>query len=112
MLSIVSGIIVSGGVDLLNIIIIIVLAVLFIGGVLFLGPYLLRFTIRLLCKQDCGLAARQKSNRLAIGLGMMPRGEVGLIFTAIGKSLGVINDALFSAAMLTVIVATLISHPC
>jgi Kef-type K+ transport system membrane component KefB len=85
---------------------------MFIGGVLFLGPYLLRFTIRLLCKQDCGLAARQKSNRLAIGLGMMPRGEVGLIFTAIGKSLGVINDALFSAAMLTVIVATLISHPC
>jgi hypothetical protein len=26
---------------------------------------------------------------------MMPRGEVGLIFAAIGKSLGVLDDALF-----------------
>jgi len=38
MLSIVSGIIVSWKVELLNIVVIIVLAVLFIGGVLFLGP--------------------------------------------------------------------------
>jgi Kef-type K+ transport system membrane component KefB len=42
---------------------------------------------------------------------MMPRGEVGLVFAAIGKSLGVINDALFSAAVLKVIVTTLISPP-
>ncbi len=42
---------------------------------------------------------------------MMPRGEVGLIFAAIGKSLGVINDALFSAIVLTVIVTTLLSPP-
>jgi Kef-type K+ transport system membrane component KefB len=42
---------------------------------------------------------------------MMPRGEVGLIFAAIGKSLGVINDALFSAVVLTVIVTTLLSPP-
>ena len=52
MLAIVSGIVVSGGVNLLNILAIVVLAVLCLAGVLFLGPYLLRFTIRLLCHLD------------------------------------------------------------
>jgi Kef-type K+ transport system membrane component KefB len=42
---------------------------------------------------------------------MLPRGEVGLIFASIGKSLGVISDALFSAVVLMVIVTTLITPP-
>ena len=42
---------------------------------------------------------------------MMPRGEVGLIFVAIGKGLDVINDALFSAVVLMVIVTTLLAPP-
>ena len=42
---------------------------------------------------------------------MLPRGEVGLIFAAIGKSLGVIDDELFSAIVLMVIITTLISPP-
>jgi Kef-type K+ transport system membrane component KefB len=50
-------------------------------------------------------------NRLAIGIGMMPRGEVGLIFASMGASLGVIDDALFSAVVLMVIVTTLIAPP-
>ncbi|MGD2052494.1 MAG: cation:proton antiporter [Gammaproteobacteria bacterium] len=50
-------------------------------------------------------------NRWAIGIGMMPRGEVGLIFAAIGKSLGVMSDELFSAVVLMIIVTTLISPP-
>jgi Kef-type K+ transport system membrane component KefB len=62
-------------------------------------------------KLVCGYAARKGVNRLSVGLGMMPRGEVGLIFVAIGKSLGVINDALFSAIVLMVIITTLISPP-
>ncbi len=58
-----------------------------------------------------GFGAKRSSNRLAIGLGMMPRGEVGLIFAAIGKSLGVLNDELFSAIVLMVIFTTLIAPP-
>lgn len=58
-----------------------------------------------------GIGASRKANRLAIGFGMMPRGEVGLIFAAIGKSLGVISDELFSAIVLMVIVTTLIAPP-
>jgi Kef-type K+ transport system membrane component KefB len=42
---------------------------------------------------------------------MMPRGEVGLVFASIGKSLGVFSDELFSALVLMVIVTTLLTPP-
>ena len=58
-----------------------------------------------------GFGAFGVKNRVAIGIGMMPRGEVGLIFAAIGKSLGVLDDALFSAVVLMVVVTTLLSPP-
>ena len=45
------------------------------------------------------------------GVGMLPRGEVGLVFAAIGRALGVLDDALFSAIVLMVIVTTLIAPP-
>ncbi len=60
-------------------------------------------------KQVCGLVVSKKYSRLVIGLGMIPRGEVGLIFAAIGKGLGVVNDAVFSAIVIMVIVTTLIT---
>jgi Kef-type K+ transport system membrane component KefB len=62
-------------------------------------------------KVFAGFGAARGSNRWAIGFGMLPRGEVGLIFAAIGKSLGVIDDALFSAIVLMVILTTLIAPP-
>ena len=58
-----------------------------------------------------GLGASRENNRWAVGIGMLPRGEVGLIFAAIGKSLGVIDDALFSAIVLMVILTTLLAPP-
>ena len=58
-----------------------------------------------------GLGALSPGNRFAIGAGMLPRGEVGLIFAAIGKELGVVNDALFSSLVLVVIVTTLLGPP-
>jgi Kef-type K+ transport system membrane component KefB len=42
---------------------------------------------------------------------MLPRGEVGLVFAAIGRTLGVIDDAMFSGIVLMVIVTTLIAPP-
>lgn len=61
----------------------------------------------ILGKQVCGLVVKKSYSRLVIGLGMIPRGEVGLIFAAIGKGLGVVNDAVFSAIVIMVIVTTL-----
>jgi Kef-type K+ transport system membrane component KefB len=63
-------------------------------------------------KQICGLGVLEKGlDRLTIGVGMIPRGEVGLIFAAMGKSLKVIDDATFSAVVIMVIVTTLITPP-
>jgi len=63
-------------------------------------------------KQVCGLGALQKGlDRVTIGVGMIPRGEVGLIFAGIGKSLNVIDDATFSAVVIMVIVTTLVTPP-
>jgi Kef-type K+ transport system membrane component KefB len=56
-----------------------------------------------------GYVAGRGLNHLAIGLGMMPRGEVGLIFASIGKALGVINSQLFSAIVLMVVITTVIA---
>jgi Kef-type K+ transport system membrane component KefB len=217
MLAIVSGIVVSGSIQLLPVLSIILLAILFLGGALYLGPYLIRSVARLLCRLDlveakmftsylfvmvlawlanlvglativgaftaglilsesyfrfcsltddshvsikslimplevilvpiffilmgiqvkletfldpevltmaaglllaailgkiaAGLGARKTRKRITVGVGMMPRGEVGLIFAAIGKGLGVISDALFSAVVLMVIVTTLLAPP-
>jgi Kef-type K+ transport system membrane component KefB len=78
-------------------------------GVIMLAAGLLAAAI--VGKLVSGFGAFGSSNRWAIGIGMMPRGEVGLIFAAIGKSLGVLNDALFSAVVLMVVVTTLVSPP-
>jgi len=58
-----------------------------------------------------GLGAGKPVNKLVVGIGMLPRGEVGLVFAAIGRTLGVIDDALFSAIVLMVIVTTLAAPP-
>lgn len=48
---------------------------------------------------------------VSVGIGMIPRGEVGLIFASIGRALGVVNDAVFSAVILMVLVTTLLAPP-
>ncbi|MDX1506753.1 MAG: cation:proton antiporter [Woeseiaceae bacterium] len=62
-------------------------------------------------KLASGLGARGPVDRLTIGLGMLPRGEVGLVFAAIGQSLGVIGDSTFAAIVLMVFVTTLVAPP-
>jgi Kef-type K+ transport system membrane component KefB len=52
-----------------------------------------------------------KVNKLIVGFGMVPRGEVGLIFAAIGRGLGVVNDQVFSIIVIMVILTTLITPP-
>lgn len=65
----------------------------------------------ILGKLVSGLGASRKDDCLFIGIGMLPRGEVGLVFASIGRSLGVISDELFSAVILMVIITTLITPP-
>ncbi len=56
-----------------------------------------------------GIGAGKGIDKISVGIGMIPRGEVGLIFASIGKGLGVITDAVFSAIVFMVIATTLIT---
>jgi Kef-type K+ transport system membrane component KefB len=73
-------------------------------------------------KQVCSLAVAERGlNRLAIGLGMIPRGEVGLIFAGLGATLmlpnaegvkeRVIGSSTFGVIVIMVIVTTLVTPP-
>ncbi len=50
-------------------------------------------------------------NRLAIGVGMIPRGEVGLVFAGIGSASGIIDKPLAAAMIIMVIVTTFLAPP-
>ncbi|HEV2882660.1 MAG TPA: cation:proton antiporter [Pyrinomonadaceae bacterium] len=78
--------------------------------------------VAIIGKLVCSLGVIDRGvNRLAVGLGMIPRGEVGLIFAGIGATLmlpnaagasePVINSATFAAVVIMVIVTTLITPP-
>lgn len=63
-------------------------------------------------KQACAWGATGKGiDRMSIGVGMIPRGEVGLIFASIGRSLKVVDGPTFSAIVIMVIVTTLVTPP-
>lgn len=68
-------------------------------------------------KQACALAVLEKGvNRLAVGVGMIPRGEVGLIFAAVGAKLFINGEAVvtpntYSAIIIMVIITTMITPP-
>ena len=71
----------------------------------------------ILGKQVCSLGVLGgAADRLTVGIGMIPRGEVGLIFANIGLSLAVageriVDGAEFSAIVVMVIVTTLVTPP-
>jgi Kef-type K+ transport system membrane component KefB len=55
-------------------------------------------------------------DRLSIGIGMIPRGEVGLIFANIGLGLHIggeriVDQGVFSAVVIMVIVTTMVTPP-
>ncbi|HSJ09939.1 MAG TPA: cation:proton antiporter [Longimicrobiales bacterium] len=52
-----------------------------------------------------------KGRKAVIGVGMMPRGEVGLIFAQMGLTTGALTSGLFSALTLMVMVTTFLAPP-
>jgi Kef-type K+ transport system membrane component KefB len=70
----------------------------------------------ILGKLACGLAVPRGMSWLTVGLGMMPRGEVGLIFAAMGARLvlggqPVVQPSTYAAAVLMVVVTTVLAPP-
>jgi Kef-type K+ transport system membrane component KefB len=68
-------------------------------------------------KQVCSLGVLEKGiNRWAVGFGMIPRGEVGLIFASIGAALvlggeRIIDATTYSAVIIMVLLTTLVTPP-
>ena len=71
----------------------------------------------ILGKMICALGVVEKGlDRISVAVGMVPRGEVGLIFAGIGAALilrgqPVISVPVFSAVVIMVIVTTLMTPP-
>src|SRR6266478_8426739 len=68
-------------------------------------------------KQICALGVLERGvDRLAIGVGMIPRGEVGLIFAGLGSTLmlqgrPILSPTTFSALVLMIMLTTFITPP-
>lgn len=72
---------------------------------------LLLFIAAVAGKVVSGYVVFDKLNKLVIGVGMIPRGEVGLIFAAYGLSHQIISQQLYVAILLVVILTTFITPP-
>lgn len=78
--------------------------VLVVGGILTI--------IAIVSKVVAGYSVRDPEvDSLAIGVGMVPRGEVGLIFASIGLSQAVLSGAVYSAILIMVILSTFLVPP-
>jgi Kef-type K+ transport system membrane component KefB len=79
-------------------------------GFLFIG--ILLTAVAILGKALAGFAAFGKGIRkTVVGIGMIPRGEVGLIFATIGLSSGLLSSGLFSSVAMMVMVTTFVTPP-
>ena len=50
-----------------------------------------------------------KWNSIVVGLGMSPRGEVGIVVSALGLSLGLISNDIYAVLLAAVILTTLVA---
>lgn len=73
---------------------------------------LVLFVVAVIGKFISGFAVFKKGiNKSVIGVGMIPRGEVGLIFAQVGLTYGIFNSQLFSAVTVMVMLTTFIAPP-
>lgn len=61
----------------------------------------------------CGLGAWSLGRRkaLIVGVGMMPRGEVGIIVASLGKQAGVFNDTVYALIIAMSLITSIIAPP-
>lgn len=68
--------------------------------------------LAILGKVAAGFAAPwARFRRLAVGIGMVPRGEVGLIFADVGRRSGLLTDDAFGVVLLMVMGTTFVAPP-
>ncbi len=70
------------------------------------------FIVAVVGKLVSGFAVFQKGiKKSVVGVGMIPRGEVGLIFAQVGLTYGIFTSELFSAVTVMVMLTTFIAPP-
>lgn len=72
---------------------------------------LVLLVIAIIGKVVAGLVVPGKIGRWMIGFGMLPRGEVGLLFANIGLAGKIIDDGLYAAIVLVVLATTFVTPP-
>ena len=73
------------------------------------GFSLVLFAVALVTKLVSGFFIREPfSRRLAVGLAMVPRGEVGLIFAGVGRSAEIFTPEVYAALILVIALTTLL----
>ena len=80
----------------------------------FRSPAVLLFALGLtvaavLGKLGAGLVVGKRGDGFSVGIGMIPRGEVSLVFASLGLSLGVIDASIYSSLVVVVILTTLVT---
>jgi Kef-type K+ transport system membrane component KefB len=76
------------------------------------GIAMLLAVVAIVSKLVAGLAVYQRGvRRWPVGVGMVPRGEVGLIFAGAGLAAGVIGQDLYSALVVVVMLTTFAAPP-
>jgi Kef-type K+ transport system membrane component KefB len=76
------------------------------------GVAMLLTAVAVVSKLAAGLAVYQRGvRRWPVGVGMVPRGEVGLIFAGTGLAAGVIAGDLYSALVVVVMLTTFVTPP-
>jgi Kef-type K+ transport system membrane component KefB len=76
---------------------------------LIMAAFLLVVAIATKIASGWSYVSQEKTNRLVVGLGMMPRGEVGLIFLGLGTQAGLLDKPLEAAILLMVIGTTFLA---
>jgi Kef-type K+ transport system membrane component KefB len=68
--------------------------------------------IAIIGKVSAGIGAiGAKANKLAIGIGMIPRGGVALILAAFGLSTGLITNSIYSAVVVVIMITAMLVPP-
>jgi len=80
--------------------------VLFLAAIITLAAIASKFL-------GCFIGARKMGRQSAgiVGIGMVPRGEVGIVVASVGLGLGVITGSIFSVVVFMSIVTTIVAPP-
>ncbi len=76
-----------------------------------IGVGLLITLVAVLGKIGAGILLPKGVNKLAIGIAMIPRGEVALIFMSIGRSAGIINDRFYVIIVMVILLTISLTPP-